>query len=258
MVIISSETCFNADYFTIPVVGIAADMPTHDSGPHSHSRHQLLFSTTGCMTIEMEKTLYLLPARRAMWIPAGVVHRVMMRGVTAYRSLYFSIDLPFSKTPLQVFSVNALLFEIIERMSFWPWTMPTDCQNNILNVFIDELHTAPKESWDLKFPQDDRLSIWIEQIHQGILPLRLNVLAKKIGACERTISRIFIRDTGMNYQSWRQQWRLLKGMEMLADNKSTNEIAQFLDFSSDSAFIAFFRQYTGVTPNNYNALPFLT
>ncbi len=32
---------------------------------------------------------FLLPPRRAAWIPAGTTHRAIMRGVMAYRSLYF-------------------------------------------------------------------------------------------------------------------------------------------------------------------------
>lgn len=58
-------------------------------------------------------------------------------------------------------------------------------------------------------------------------------------------------ETGMCYQSWRQQWRLLKAMEMLCDGWSLSQFAQQLDFVSDSAFIAFFRQYTGTTPARY-------
>lgn len=55
----------------------------------------------------------------------------------------------------------------------------------------------------------------------------------------------------MSYQSWRQQWRLLKAMEMLCDGWSLSQVAQQLDFVSDSAFIVFFRQYTGTTPTRY-------
>ncbi|MGY9369269.1 helix-turn-helix domain-containing protein [Citrobacter sp.] len=72
------------------------------------------------------------------------------------------------------------------------------------------------------------------------------------GACERTISRIFIRDAGMNYQTWRQQFRLLKAMEMLAEGDPISQVAQQLEFVSASAFIVFFRQLTGTTPTRYH------
>ncbi|MEB5755933.1 AraC family transcriptional regulator [Citrobacter cronae] len=82
-------------------------------------------------------------------------------------------------------------------------------------------------------------------------PPRLNQLSQRVGACEKTISRIFIRDTGMHYQHWRQQFRLLKAMEMLADGSPGSQVAQHLEFVSDSAFIAFFRQHTGTTPARF-------
>jgi len=40
-------------------------------------------------------------------------------------------------------------------------------------------------------------------------------------------------------------------MEMLCDGWSLSQVAQQLDFASDSAFIVFFRQYMGTTPTRY-------
>lgn len=77
---IAPDDAFDADSFDKPVIGIAADMGLHDSGRHSHLRHQLLFSAAGSITIELEQALCLLPPRRAVWIPAGTVHRAIMRG----------------------------------------------------------------------------------------------------------------------------------------------------------------------------------
>lgn len=75
---IDPQDSFNPDNFADVVVGIASDMGVHDSGMHSHLRHQLLFSAAGSITIEMDNTLCLLPPRRAAWIPAGTVHRAIM------------------------------------------------------------------------------------------------------------------------------------------------------------------------------------
>jgi AraC-like DNA-binding protein len=242
---------FDPDIFDEPVVGIAADMGVHDSGLHSHLRHQLLFSAAGSITIELDKTLCLLPPRRAAWIPAGTVHRALMRGVMAYRSLYFSETVSLSELPLKIVEVNPLFFEVIERMAFWPWGMPAQQQASLITVFCEEIRAAHSEKWTLQFPSDPRLNLWLDGVRRGNLPPRLNQLSRQVGACERTISRIFIRDTGMNYQSWRQQWRLLKAMEMLADGFHISDVAQQLEFVSDSAFITFFRQHTGTTPTRY-------
>ncbi|MBX9268593.1 AraC family transcriptional regulator [Chromobacterium violaceum] len=251
MALILAGQAFDADAFDAPVIGIAADMGVHDSGRHCHQRHQLLFAATGCITIELADTLCLLPPSRAAWIPAGTAHRALMRGVVAYRSLYFAPELPFPAPPLQVLEVNPLLREVIERMAFWPWDEPAERQRSLLAVFGEELLAAKGENWRLPFPRDARLSSWLDGVRGGALPPRLNQLADRAGASERTISRIFIRDTGMSYQAWRQQWRLLRAMELLADGMGASETAQRLAFASDSAFIAFFRQHTGETPARY-------
>jgi len=74
------------------------------------------------------------------------------------------------------------------------------------------------------------------------------VLEQQIGASSRTIGRILRRDTGMSYQQWRQQWRLLRAVELLSTQRSISYTAYELGFASDSAFIAFFKKMTGTTP----------
>ncbi|ENY72398.1 AraC family transcriptional regulator [Aeromonas diversa CDC 2478-85] len=250
MAFITPTTRFNPDLLTPPVIGIAADLGQHDSGRHHHARHQLLFANQGCITIELADTLCVLPPTRAAWIPAGTGHRALMRGVVAYRSLYFA-QTAAPTLPLGVLEVNPLLREVIERMAFWPWDMTAQAQQSLLTVCEEELLAAPRQPWQLPFPRDARLAAWLDGVRGGALPERLNQLANRVAASERTLGRIFLRETGMSYQAWRQQWRLLRAMELLAESGSLSQTAQALDFASDSAFIAFFRQHTGQTPLRY-------
>lgn len=177
---IAPDDAFDADSFDKPVIGIAADMGVHDSGRHSHLRHQLLFSAAGSITIELEQALCLLPPRRAVWIPAGTVHRAIMRGVMAYRSLYFSTTLPLSELPLQIVEVNPLFFEVIERMAFWPWEMPAAQQSSLITVFCEEIRAARSENWTLQYPSDPRLNVWLKGLRMGELPPRLNQLSQQV------------------------------------------------------------------------------
>ncbi|MDE9549657.1 helix-turn-helix domain-containing protein, partial [Xenorhabdus bovienii] len=50
---------------------------------------------------------------------------------------------------------------------------------------------------------------------------------------------------------WRQQWRLVKAIELLAQNKTLSYIAQELGFANDSAFVTFFRRAMGRPPREY-------
>lgn len=251
MALILPDDPFDPDQLTGAVLGIASDLGWHDSGLHQHQRHQLLFAQAGCMSIELDHRVCLLPPSRAAWIPAGVPHRVLMRGVVAYRSLYFT---PQHEQPagLQVIAVNPLLREIIERMAFWPWDKPDTEQCRTMALFMEELAQAPRESWQLSLPSDPRLAVWLQEVKRGNrLPDRLNRLAERVGASDKTIGRIFMRDTGMSYQAWRQQWRLLRAMELLAEAVPISQVAGQLEFASDSAFISFFKQHTGQTPLRY-------
>ncbi|MGY3859253.1 AraC family transcriptional regulator [Aeromonas intestinalis] len=251
MAFIQPDAPFDPDRLSGTVLGIASDLGWHDSGQHRHGHHQLLFAQAGCMSIELDNRLCLLPPGRAAWIPAGTFHRVQMRGVVAYRSLYFTPD-PVLPDALQVIAINPLLQAIIERMAFWPWDKPAAEQCRTLALFMEELAQAPRESWQLPLPADPRLASWLQSLKgSNTLPDRLNRLAERVGASDKTIGRIFMRDTGMHYQAWRQQWRLLRAMELLAEAEPVSRVASALEFSSDSAFIGFFKQHTGLTPLRY-------
>ncbi|MGF1785698.1 helix-turn-helix transcriptional regulator [Photobacterium swingsii] len=258
MALITGNVPFNPDTLAASVVGIAADVGQHDSGHHQHQMAQLLFAPKGCMTINLEQQQSVLPPTRAAWIPPGIRHRAVMRNVVSYRSIYFSPDLYADLCQIadldhiKIVSVNNLLAALIERMAFWPWDMPSQDQSTLLALFWQELQSAPPEHLSLPIPKDARLVPWWQHLsNQHMPPPPLNIMAKNIGASEKTISRIFSRDTGMPYQQWRQQWRLLAAIEYLAEGKSVSDTASLLDFSSDSAFISFFRQHIGETPSQF-------
>ncbi len=120
MAFILPDHPFDPDRLNGGVIGIASALGWHDSGQHVHQCHQLLFAQAGCMTIELGNQVYLLPPSRAAWLPAGVPHQVLMRGVVAYRSLYFAPQ-PELPASVQVVAVNPLLREIIERMAHDHW-----------------------------------------------------------------------------------------------------------------------------------------
>ncbi|EJL6325728.1 transcriptional regulator AraC/XylS family protein [Vibrio cholerae] len=251
MAFIHSEQEFNPDQLANPIIGIASSLGIHDSGSHSHQRHQLLFAQAGCMSIELDHRICLLPPSRAAWIPPGVLHRVLMTSVVEYRSIYFSPS-PNLPNDVQIFEVNPLLRELIERISYWPWNKPIKEQANTLALFLDELNAAAQENWQLRMPKHPRLQNWLIQIKTGvILPAQLNLFANQIGMSTKTVSRIFKSETGMSYQAWRQQWRLIRAMELLADARQVSKVADQLEFSSDSAFISFFKQHTGHTPLHF-------
>jgi quercetin dioxygenase-like cupin family protein len=88
---------------------------TYTSGyvlhPHTHQAHQLLFASSGAMTVTGDRTSWMIPPGRAVLIPAGIPHSIRMWGEVAMRSLYFPVNGPapvFDATTCRVISVSPL------------------------------------------------------------------------------------------------------------------------------------------------------
>ena len=98
----------------------------------------------------------------------------------------------------------------------------------------------------------------------GVLPERSKAL---IGAMLRlsafvwlsldvkTIQRLFMKETGMTFGQWRQQARLLRALELLADGEKIIDIALRLGYDSPGAFATMFRKHFGQTPSQFFAEP---
>lgn len=253
MAFITADVDFNPDKYDTPIVGIAADLGDHNSGWHQHQKHQLIYATSGCINLSFDDLQCVLPPTKAAWIPANLSHCAVMRNIVAYRSIYFDpqaiMNLP---SELKVININPLLTELINRMGYWQWDKPVIEQYHTLGLFLEELKLAPEQPLLLPIPKDKRLKTWLAAMQkQECFPQPLSVMASDIGASSKTISRIFIQETGMPYQAWRQQFRLQKAIEYLSLGEPINQIAAKLHFCSDSAFISFFKLHTNTTPRKY-------
>ncbi|WP_323839887.1 AraC family transcriptional regulator [Photorhabdus africana] len=247
---LSRDDNFDPDSFGVPVVGIAAELSQHDSGFHQHEMGQLLFTQQGCINITLADHLCILPPTRVAWIPPRIIHRAEIKGSVGYRSIYLDVNrIGYLAEHVEVLEVTPLLREVLERIALAPFN--TDwlqgAAANLLAVCFDEIHLAKREPTLLPLPFDRRLA----RIPLTTLPPTLKILAMNIGASEKTISRIFRRETGLSYQQWRQQWRLIKSIELLAKQGNLSSVASELEFASDSAFAIFFKKMTGRSPREY-------
>lgn len=249
---IAVDEDFNPDEMDQPVIGIASKLVRHDSGNHRHQKGQLLFAEKGVMTIRLGNSLSVLPPQRVAWIPPEITHRVTLSNVVNYRSIYIDTKhYPGLPTQYRVWNITPLLRAILEVIALSPWQeMVWDEDSRAghwLSVLWDELAEVPMRNIELPFPLDDRL----QHIDFNKLPAELNIMAKTVGASEKTITRIFQRETGLGYQAWRQQWRLLKAIELLSEEYSLMEIGLQLGFANDSSFVQFFKKMTGKSPRQY-------
>ena len=75
------------------VIALALDHPDGHVIPfHWHSRAQLLYASTGVMTVTTGSGVWVLPPLRAMWIPAFTEHQIRASGHLSMRTLYIKPD----------------------------------------------------------------------------------------------------------------------------------------------------------------------
>ncbi|CAM3164834.1 Helix-turn-helix transcriptional regulator [Vibrio neptunius] len=250
--LIEEHTMFDPDKIDSKVVGIAADLGRHDSGMHKHQKGQLLYAPRGCMNFALSNSVCILPPTKAVWIPPDTVHRAFMTNVVAYRSLYFDCNAFRCPDSITIIEVSELLKALINKMAFWPVDKPEIEMNNCTALFWEEFDHSKTYSYELPLPTDRRLnSFRLRVSDEAFLAPDLVTLANSAGASTKTVTRIFKAETGMSYQEWRQQWRTLKAIELLCRERQVSDVAHWLEFSSDSAFIAFFKKQMGQTPLSF-------
>lgn len=81
--------------------------------------------------------------------------------------------------------------------------------------------------------------------------ISLQSLSDQFGLPAEQISKLFKKQTGLNFVNYKQQKRIEKAKEMLLEGKTVNEICQFVGFANPSTFIRLFEKAVGVTPGKY-------
>ncbi len=230
---------------------------TYSSGyvihPHTHAAHQLLFASSGAMTVTGDRTSWMIPPGRAVLIPAGTPHSIRMWGDVAMRSLYFPIEAPapvFDADACRVISVSPLLRELIVRVAdMAALDSRVAVEARLMSVLMDEIEAARIEPLLLPLPSDVRAlaaaDCVLKQPAEGVTA---EALGRRCGLSARTLERLFRAETGMRFGLWRRKARLLESVRVLMQGGSVTDAALESGYSSVSAYIAAFKQTFGCTP----------
>ncbi|MEQ9315225.1 MAG: AraC family ligand binding domain-containing protein, partial [Henriciella sp.] len=105
---------FDIDLGRRPVVGLADEYPSgFTDPPHAHDRIQLLYASSGVMSVVTDETSFVIPPQRAVWIPSGVKHEVSCRGPVSLRSLYIDPKYERQDPDCHIVEVSQLLKALI-------------------------------------------------------------------------------------------------------------------------------------------------
>src|SRR6266436_8269978 len=97
------------------IASVSADLAhAHVIPEHSHPEDQLLFASSGVMTLSTKQGVWVVPPMRAVWIPAKTPHSVAMSGPVSMRTLYLKPGLVRGfAAQCVVINVSSLLRELI-------------------------------------------------------------------------------------------------------------------------------------------------
>jgi AraC-like DNA-binding protein/quercetin dioxygenase-like cupin family protein len=219
--------------------------------PHSHPRDQLIYAVSGLMRVRTAHEAWIVPPDRAVYVPAGTTHALVMRGNVEMRTLYIArsaaADLPSQAT---VIAVSALLRELVLALLEEPLLYDKSGRGGaIVALIVSEIARAQRLPLVIPMPHDARLRRVCAQLLADPSDRRtLDSLSEIAGASARTLARLFESELHLSFTAWRQRVRFHNALEAIARNVPVERIARDNGYRSPSAFAAAFRTVMGHAP----------
>jgi AraC-like DNA-binding protein/quercetin dioxygenase-like cupin family protein len=221
---------------------------------HRHAWGQLIYARAGVMTVTVASPAqpgsWVVPPQRALWVPAETDHWIRCGTRLSMRTLYIAPATRALPERCCVVNVPPLLRELILSSVEAPG--PTRRRRLLTALILNEIRVATVAPLHLPEPSDPRLLRITGALRERPGDARtLGAWAREAGASTRTLSRLFVAQTGMTFRQWQRQARLLAALVLLAEDTPVTTVAFDLGYESPSAFISAFRRALGKTPRRY-------
>lgn len=250
--------------------------------PHFHTDNQIIYPSSGVLTVTTRTGICVVPPRRALWLPVGQPHAYQAWGDAQVCAVLLPPDVnPLGLDRPTLLEVSPLMREVLialtepksepepesevesepepepevesgPRAEAGPRAEFRPRAERLRAVLFDELEQTAVDPVVLPEPRDDRLRAIAALLHEDPADDRsLAEFGRVVGAGERTLSRLFRAELGMGFPQWRGQLRLLHAAIRLLGGQTVQRVAYDCGYSSPSAFVAAFRRAFGTTPGQY-------
>ncbi|MCB5186854.1 helix-turn-helix transcriptional regulator [Methylobacillus caricis] len=252
---VAADAHLPSELSSMPVTAFMADYPAgYVVAPHAHACAQLLYAIQGVMIIEARQHRWVVPPSHGVWLQAGLEHAVRMSGDVKMRTVFVR-EASFDKLPPQncVIRVSPLLRELILAATDIPLEYTLESRDGkLMSLLVDELKELSILPMHLPWPQDERLREVCDWISRHPADDRtLKQWAGQLHIAEKTLHRLFLRETATTFGRWRQQMRLLLALEKIAQGEKILTVALEHGYESQSAFNAMFKKHLGFTPRQW-------
>ncbi|GBR15007.1 helix-turn-helix transcriptional regulator [Asaia spathodeae] len=226
---------------------------------HAHPTHQILFARKGTTQVEGEAGRHLLPAGHALWIPAQMRHRTMIRNLDGVSLFLAPEEVETDCRSIRAFPVSPL----IQEMLFYAlrWSEGVGDREPLAKSFLQTLvlllqeaiQAAGKQDFVLPKARHPSLQRAMDAALLDPGAASLAIVLREAGMSERSFRRYFDKETGMNWQQWITQARLFHAATSLARGESVTQVAAESGYASQSAFAKAFTRLLGCSPARFRS-----
>jgi AraC-like DNA-binding protein len=227
-----------------------------DTGWHTHDLHQIEYAFHGVVEVETPAARYVLPPQQAVWVPAGLVHRTILKRVRTVSVFFDPAMVPDGDGRARILAAAPVIREMIVYGVRWPITRPAS--DPTADAFFEALARLTADWLDHETPlclptsTEPVAAAVIEYTNAHLDNVKVRDASRAVGVSERTLRRQFSAATGMTWREYLLESRLLRSMALLAEPGPTVlDVATRVGFDSVSAFTRAFRRSTGETPTGY-------
>lgn len=226
---------------------------THPPGPLTPPQaagwHQLIYAASGVLVVDTTQGRWTLPRHRALWVPAGITHRLRVVHRSALRILYAGERAQLLPAGCRVLDVPSLLRELVVHLvEHAPLSLDDPRHARLVAVLGDLLAELPADAaLLLPTPVDPRAVAATELV----TALDVAAVCRRVGIGRRTLERLFLAETGMSIGQWRRRRRMLDAVAHLAGGLPVADVAQRVGYTTPSAFSAAFRTELGMPPSRW-------
>ncbi|WP_158887965.1 helix-turn-helix domain-containing protein [Amycolatopsis anabasis] len=220
--------------------------------PHAHPGPMLLWTATATVTVTTASRDWLVPPAYGIWVPGGIEHAVATRQAGELCVVRFTPGrCPITWSEPVGVVVTPLLRELVLHLHR---TGPEDPGRRHAEALVFDLLTPlPTNTLHVSMPADARVRTIAERLLANPAdPRELAFWAQEVHAGVRTLSRLFLSETGLTFAQWRTHIRIRAAAHHLANGASVNATARAIGYRKPSAFINAFRRATGQTPGAYS------
>ncbi|NII73385.1 AraC-like DNA-binding protein/mannose-6-phosphate isomerase-like protein (cupin superfamily) [Dyella sp. SG562] len=237
-----------------PMTALAKDYPRGCHVPrHRHRRGQLIYAASGVMQVTTREGIWIVPPQRALWIPIGMPHEILMEGRVAVRMLYLdrATSAPFG-THCRVLAVSPLLRELVLAAVQAHGERDASTLQLAMPLLLHALLKADEAPFRIPVPADPRLKKACQRLlDDATRPDTLEQLAARAGASSRTLARLFESELRMSFVRWRQHVRLARAISQMSLGRPIKTVAREAGYASCSAFCSMFHRIIGASPTEY-------